>query len=241
MASERSSGDPRAVPVASTRHFVIFLAIVAVVTWAGFAAQNRQAAGGGVMEGRPHVIPIYLSLAALDWLLLYFAWQGIRRRGGTFRSLIQGRWATPREELRDLGIAAAFWGVLMGTAWGLDHLFPRVQTNSLDILLPKSVAEVSVWILTSVSAGFCEEFVFRGYVQRQLLAWSNSASIAVLGQALLFGMMHSYQGWAPALRIVGLGVLFGALAAWRKTLRAGMVAHAWQDVWAGWLSRVTFG
>jgi len=35
--------------------------------------------------------------------------------------------------------------------------------------------------------------------------------------------------------IVVLGILFGALAAWRRNLRANMIAHAWADVWEGWL------
>jgi hypothetical protein len=42
----------------------------------------------------------------------------------------------------------------------------------------------------------------------------------------------------PVVHIVVIGVLFGALAAWRKTLRVGMVAHAWQDIWGGWLIHV---
>jgi len=111
----------------------------------------------------------------------------------------------------------------------------------MDILLPRTMLEVAVWIVTSVSAGFCEEFVFRGYVQRQLLGLSQRASVAIVGQGLVFGAMHAYQGWRALVTISILGMLFGGLAAWRKTLRVGMVAHGWQDVWAGWLSRVLTG
>jgi hypothetical protein len=53
--------------------------------------------------------------------------------------------------------------------------------------------------------------------------------------------MHAYQGWRAVTLISALGILFGGLAAWRKTLRVGMVAHAWQDVWAGWLSQAVKG
>ena len=48
-------------------------------------------------------------------------------------------------------------------------------------------------------------------------------------------------GWRAVVSISVLGMMFGGLAAWRKTLRIGMVAHAWQDVWAGWLSRALAG
>jgi len=239
MKREGAAGNVRPQPVAGYRHSALFLGIVAAVTAAGYAAQRRPTAGG-LVDTHAQAIPLYLSAAALDWLLLFFVWRGIHRRGVTFGSLIQGRWANAREVLRDLGLAALFWGFLLAAAWGLDRLPLPAEAKSLDVLLPRSVLEVAVWILTSASAGFCEEFVFRGYVQRQLLALSGSTLVAVFGQGLVFGLMHAYQGWVPAVRIVVIGVLFGVLAAWRRTLRVGMVAHAWQDVWAGWLERVVF-
>jgi membrane protease YdiL (CAAX protease family) len=223
-------------PVAGYRHSALFLAIVAAVTAAGYAAQQRPTTGG-LVDTHAQAIPLYLSAAALDWLLVLFVWRGIRRHGVTSGSLIGGRWTNAREVLRDLGLAALFWGFLLAVVWGLDRLPLPSEAKSLDVLLPRSVLEVAVWILTSASAGFCEEFVFRGYVQRQLLALSGSTTVAVVGQGLVFGVMHAYQGWVPATRIIVIGVLFGVLAAWRRTLRVGMVAHAWQDIWSGWLEK----
>ena len=236
MKSEAMEPDRKLV--ASIRHSLIFLGIVAAVALAGHAAQQRQVAGGGLVEAHTQIIPIYVSVAAMDWLLLFFAWRGIRQRGGTFRAIIGGRWSNGREILRDLCIAAAFWGVVLAASWGMDHLQVQGQEKTLDVLLPQTPLEIGVWIATSVSAGVCEEFVFRGYVQRQLLALCRSTPVAILGQAILFGVMHAYQGWAPVAQITVIGILFGVLAAWRKTLRVGMLAHAWLDVWSGWLSYV---
>jgi membrane protease YdiL (CAAX protease family) len=238
MRDEWQSGRGRRQPVASYRHFAIFLAIVVAIVVAGYSAQQRHTAGGNLVDSHSQVIPIYISVTSLNWLLVFFVWRGIRRRGRTIRSLIQGRWANAREVFRDIGLSALFWGLLLAVAWGLDRLPAQEGAKSVEILLPRSALEVAVWVLTCASAGFCEEFVFRGYVQRQLLAWSGSSLISVLGQAVIFGVMHSYQGWVSTARIVVIGALFGALAAWRKTLRVGMVAHAWYDLWAGWLSRV---
>jgi uncharacterized protein len=223
-------------PVASYRHSLWFLVIVAGVMIIGYAAQHRQVAGGGLAESHAHVIPMYVSVAILDWLLVLFAWRGIHRRGGSFGSLIGGRWANGREILRDLGIAALFWGVFLIADRGINGLLGQGHEKSVNILLPRTMLEVLVWIVTCVSAGFCEEYVFRGYVQRQLLALSRNTWVAVVGQGLVFGLMHAYQGWHPVVVISILGMLFGGLAAWRKTLRIGMVAHAWADVWDGWLS-----
>ena len=40
--------------------------------------------------------------------------------------------------------------------------------------------------------------------------------------------------------ITVIGVLFGILAYWRKTLRVGMIVHGWQDFWSGWLLYALF-
>jgi membrane protease YdiL (CAAX protease family) len=225
-------------PVASYRHSLVFLAIVVGVMSAGFAAQQRTVAGGGLVEAHTHVIPVYVSVTALNWLLAFFVWKGIRKRGVAIGSLVGGRWQGVREILRDFGLAALFWGVLGAGAWAVHELLGEGAEKSVDILLPRTILEVLVWIATSISAGICEEFVFRGYVQRQILALSQRTWIAVLGQGLVFGSMHAYQGWRAVVSITLIGILFGVLAAWRRTLRVGMVAHAWQDVWAGWLSRL---
>jgi membrane protease YdiL (CAAX protease family) len=225
-------------PVASYWHSLWFLGIAAAVVVMGYAAQHRQVAGGGLTESHAHVIPIYVSATVMNWLLVLFAWKGIRRRGGTFSSLIRGRWENGREILRDLGIATLFWGVMLAAAWGMDRVLGPGHQEALSILLPRTPVEVGVWFLTAASAGFCEEFVFRGYVQRQLLALSNNILAAVVGQAVVFGLMHAYQGWTLVIQVSIIGMLFGALAAWRKTLRVGMIAHGWHDFWAGWLGNV---
>lgn len=226
----------RREPVASYRHFLLFLALVAAVILIGYAGQQRPGAGGGSAESHPDTVPMYLSAAALDWLLVYFVWRGVRRRGGTFRSLVGGRWAGARDILRDVAIAFGFWGALMVVVWILDLVVGPGGDKNLEALLPRTPGEVAAWMVTSASAGFCEEFVFRGYVQRQLLALTQLGWLAILGQGLLFGLMHAYQGWLPVLRICVIGIMLGALAAWRRSLRPGMIAHAWQDIWAGWLS-----
>jgi membrane protease YdiL (CAAX protease family) len=77
--------------------------------------------------------------------------------------------------------------------------------------------------------------VFRGFVQRQFHALSGSIVVAVLAQGVIFGLFHSYQGWRNVAVISVLGILYGALAAWRRNVRANIVVHAWTDVWEGWL------
>ena len=80
-----------------------------------------------------------------------------------------------------------------------------------------------------------EELIFRGYLQKQFHAASGNALVGIIAQALLFGAGHGYQGVKSMLVIGVFGALFGALAFWRRSLRPGMIAHAWQDFLAGLL------
>jgi len=57
--------------------------------------------------------------------------------------------------------------------------------------------------------------------------------LAVLFQGIVFGIGHSYQGLKQVVVITILGVLYGVLAAWRKNLRPGMIAHAFSDIVGG--------
>jgi membrane protease YdiL (CAAX protease family) len=87
--------------------------------------------------------------------------------------------------------------------------------------------------MLSATAGICEEFIFRGYLQKQFQAITGSDAAAVALQAVLFGIAHSYQGVKSMVTITVYGALFGILAVYRKSLRPGMIQHAMQDSFAG--------
>ena len=76
----------------------------------------------------------------------------------------------------------------------------------------------------------------RRYLQRQFCAWIGSIPAGVLLSAAVFGAGHIYQGGKPAIVIAVYGVLFGILAEMRKSLRPGMMAHAWHDTIIGLLA-----
>jgi uncharacterized protein len=96
-----------------------------------------------------------------------------------------------------------------------------------------------LWILRSISAGIGEEIVFRGDLQKQFQAATGSIAAAVILQGAIFGLAHTYQGWKQVIVIAVLGTLYGALAAWRRNLRANMLAHAWSDIFEGWMRSIS--
>jgi membrane protease YdiL (CAAX protease family) len=235
QSEETATGGVR--QIASWGHLAGYLLInAAIVVW-GFHVQNvgQGHAAAGQIADHSQAMKNYLIDILGDCALLYYCWAGVHWHGGNLETLSGGRWRSWRSVAADVAIAVPFWVVWEAAAYGVHRLLGPDTARSATGLLPQSIPEILVWILVSTTAGFTEELQTRGYLQRQFHALSGSIAVAVLGQAVVFGLMHSYQGWKQVIVISVLGVLYGALAAWRRNLRANMIAHAWSDVWEGWL------
>jgi membrane protease YdiL (CAAX protease family) len=112
----------------------------------------------------------------LDWALFYYVWAFASRHGTRLREIVGGRWASAVDVLRDFAIAVPFWVVWHLTAVPVHRLFGPHTAKSVDVLLPESAGEIAVWILVCLKAGFCEEAVFRGYLQQQFRAMTGGAA-----------------------------------------------------------------
>jgi membrane protease YdiL (CAAX protease family) len=238
--------------VASRLHLVLLLLLLFGMAAAGFLTQHHAAtsipnsgsASAPYLADHRKIVHIYLVGLMMDWGLFYYCYVGVHRRGGTIASISGGRWNASRDVFRDIAIAAPFWALWEGVAYGahflLDAIHPSGTAATVDSLLPKSFFEVLLWMLLSLTAGICEEFAFRGYLQKQFHALTGNLTAAVVLQSVVFGVAHGYQGWKNVVVITALGLLYGALAAWRGNLRANMIAHAWSDFWEGWLKFLLF-
>lgn len=220
-------------PVAPVWHTAIFLTIV-------FVAAAVSAEQHGAQLTRHGHLFTYLFTMGWEWLLVGFVLWGARRNGVTLKDLVGGKWKSPEDGLIDVAIAVGFWIaaalvlVLAAAAAGLvspENL--EAAKKNVDVLKPLGVLESVIWVCLSITAGFCEEVMFRGYVQRQFAAWTRSDIAAVLLQAIVFGVAHSYQGARLAFVVTVYGMLFGVLAHMRRSLRPGMMAHAIQDTLSG--------
>ncbi|MBV9874577.1 MAG: CPBP family intramembrane metalloprotease [Verrucomicrobia bacterium] len=175
-------------------------------------------------------VPTYLIVILVEWAMVAFIWWGLSRCGIRLSELIGGSWARPLHFLRDLGLGIAFMLLIgFGLLQLISALLNPESPKSLTAMMPQTWFEVVLWVLMSVTAGFCEEVIFRGYLLRQFTALTRSLAGGIVLQALLFGLSHGYQGWKLMLLIWIYGVCFGLFARWRKSLRPGMLAHALED------------
>jgi hypothetical protein len=84
--------------------------------------------------------------------------------------------------------------------------------------------------LLTITAGICEETIFRGYLQQQFTGWTKSAALGIALQGIVFGGYHAPLGLVSVItNAVGGALLYGTLAAWRRSLRPGMIAHTLND------------
>jgi membrane protease YdiL (CAAX protease family) len=229
--------------IASWMHLVGYFAIMAYLLGAGIHSQRvglGEATSSGQLMDHSQAMRSYLVSILANVGITYYCWVGVHWRGGTMATLTGGRWRSWKDVAVDIAIAVPFCIVWQATAHWVGLLLGPSEARSLASMLPQSGLEVALWIAVSVTAGFCEEIQSRGYLQQQLRALSGSVMAAVVGQALVFGLVHSYQGWKKVIVIAVLGVLYGTLAVWRRDLRANMISHGWLDVWNGWLQQVVW-
>ena len=218
--------------LAPRRHTVGLIGILLVAVALGAWFQRVGSSPPAAPE-RGSAIGLYATAMALDWAIFYYVWLFCRRAGTTFQRIVGGRWASPKDVARDFAIAIPFWIVWQAAAILTHRLLGPDGARSIGGFLPRTTAEVVVWIAVCATAGFTEEFVFRGYLQQQLEAWTGSPAAALLIQAACFGIGHSYQGMRNVAVITVLGALYGGLFLWRRSTRPGMLAHAWSDVYGG--------
>jgi CAAX protease family protein len=224
--------------IAPIWHTILLIAILFGIAAYGAFMQQHAPAGPQLVERRGSMLPLYLSLIASEWALLRLVTAGgLKRTGTRLRDLLGERWGSWKDVARDVAIGLVVWA-----AWGLLEIAAArfLGTDSakdISALLPRGPLEIAVWVLLSMTAGFCEETIFRGYLQQQFLALTGSAPLAVLIQGVIFGVSHGYQGLRNVITITIFGFLFGALALWRKSLKPGMILHAWTDIFSGIFSR----
>jgi membrane protease YdiL (CAAX protease family) len=223
--------NPERKLIAPLWHTIVFLLFLI-----GYAYFQRGRVGRFENQHITNKVPFYLLTIVFELVLVAYVWfLGVRPAGGSLRAVIGGKWNTAGDVLRDIGVAFVFWIIIIGPLVEVQHLLGAnsQMAKAARVMSPQSTQEMIAWACLSVSAGFCEELVFRGYLQKQFHAFTGSAALAILLQAVVFGAAHSYQGVNGAVTITVYGALFGILAEYRKSLRPGMIQHATQDTFAG--------
>ena len=180
---------------------------------------------------------LYLQAMAMQWTLvagLAALWLATGRPWGSLGLV-------PRAN-------GGFWGVLLGLLFVTPLLFRRLRSLDaatvaaarasfapVESLLPRTVPERNLFYALSVTAGCCEELLYRGFLIDYFGRWTGTLQ-AMLLVAVLFGVGHAYQGLSGVLKTGIVGAFLGTAYLLTGSLLLPVIVHALMDVYAGTLA-----
>jgi uncharacterized protein len=140
-----------------------------------------------------------------------------------------------------LGIVVAYVLVQRGRALEDDEALARLrrQMRNLERMMPRSDEELRWFSRLAVTAGICEELLYRGYLVWYLDHWLALVP-AVLVAGVIFGFGHAYQGPRGIALTTLVGLFMSAIYLLTGSLLACMVFHALMDLHAGHVARAAF-
>lgn len=104
---------------------------------------------------------------------------------------------------------------------------------------PHTKPELGWWVAASLSAGFCEELVFRGY-----LIWAFQPMLGLGGAAVfsvvVFALGHAYQGVKGVFATGLIGAILTVVVLGLGSLLPAMALHALADISQGVMAWLAF-
>lgn len=218
--------------VAPWWHTILLLLVLLTMSLlGGIGAKQKQMTG--------HQVPTYVFTILFEWILLAFVWWGLRMRRTSLKSLMGEQHNGWRGIGRDISYAAVFW-IMAYVVLALTRLLLQAMhigksglPSKVVALAPSTPLQFFLWFLVCVTAGICEEFIFRGYLLRQFSSLGGKVWLGVVLSSLIFGASHGYEGLSVMIVIFVYGLLFCLLVLKSKSLRPGMMAHGWHDFITG--------
>ncbi|MBD3401728.1 CPBP family intramembrane metalloprotease [candidate division GN15 bacterium] len=162
------------------------------------------------------------AIFGLNYLAVYWESTGLAGLGLRKPRMIHVAWGL------------AFWLAAIAILSGLGWLLAQVGLElpgEVGMLIPTDTFGRILWVLVSITAGFCEEVAFRGYLMTRLrlLLKTDSWVLPTIVSAVIFGVCHTYQGMAGFILISIYGVMFSLLYIRTGSLWPGIIAHFLQD------------
>jgi len=225
---------------------VVFAAILLVVAtvyeYAYFWRRFRAAVAAGDPGARSWG---YRRGVVGEWLFAAGAlaiWALYGRPWGDLRLALPHGWRL------GLGVGYVIAGAALLTLqlWSVARLTPerrvaaRPKLGNVTFMLPHTSAEERWFVALSITAGFCEELLYRGYLVWFVAPWLGQVG-AMAAIVAVFGISHAYQGRKGAVRATLAGAVMATIVLTSGSLIPAMIVHALIDSGGGtvgyWLLR----
>jgi membrane protease YdiL (CAAX protease family) len=209
---------------------VLFLALVQPLI--GYYRFRRVAAGPGPLSTSAK-LRLYGMIVATQWVLVGVCAWVLGRHDVALADLGLAR-VPPVTAVVAAGLVAG--ALVGGTLASLRSLArdPAVRLPAhlqrVARILPVSLPERAGFLGVALTAGVCEEILYRGFMIFALDRALPSTWLSLAVAALFFGGAHAYQGWRGVLTTALLGGILGALYVLCGSLWPGIGLHAVVDL-----------
>jgi membrane protease YdiL (CAAX protease family) len=218
--------------VASPANFALLFAVLLIfpliLRWTGaLTIADPQSPGH-----TPTFLRFCIVLTVFLWTIFLISLAGIRRRGTIpWRQIIGTEWRGPITIALHLGVAVLVFGVMVLIGNISNTVLGPFQHDSraFHAMVAQTPVEALAFLVLALSAGIVEEFVFRGYIQRQFQTLFGNTALASVAQIAIFTYGHLYQGWLRLIPVVLIALVLTLTALWRRSLIPGMIAHGCGD------------
>jgi len=179
----------------------------------------------------------YRRIVAVEWIATLAAWIA-------FGSSVFFIWPAVRQTTpQKIGTSFA-WGFAVAFVAGsllqvvLTRRSGKLRDKTLKafkglaFILPITQEERSWFALVSVTAGICEEVLYRGFLIRYLAdgPWHAGLWIALAVASISFGLAHGYQGLSGIIGTGLVGAVMGVIFLATGSLWLPMALHALVDL-----------
>lgn len=190
-----------------------------------------------ILDQKKSLTRVYFEGILFLWLPIVFLLIHLLNSNLTWEA-IGVRWTDDWQSLLSLGLVVLVILYFIYSSYSLltDEKAQNSlvdQMSSLTWFTPKTKKQF--WVFTlglSISAGICEELIFRGYLLHILTEYVG-LSFAVIISSVLFGLCHLYQGWKHVLRTFVIGMVFCGVYLFSETLIIPILLHIALDVYGG--------
>ena len=196
----------------------------------GLAAQRPELVAA-IGQGQV-LFALYVIIAVVEWAFAAAILLGLRRTGASVMSLIAADGAPWRFKWTPAVLVFVAFNVLFGAYVAVYKWVLGGWPAYGDWTTWQRVFMIG---FVPVTAGFCEELIWRGYIITRLEARGRGRWSAVLLSAVSFALIH---GFLPGKLLVTflLGVVGGFYYTRERNLVPLMLAHLVVDVWSFGLS-----
>jgi membrane protease YdiL (CAAX protease family) len=180
---------------------------------------------------------LYLTGIATQWCLVIYCIWVLARRGLSLRDIGWVGGAHPIVWALAVLFTAALVFVTYRSIQGLEEEDASelpLHLKRLLRILPTNRIERAAFVALALTAGFCEEILYRGFLIYALSLVMPHVAIAVVLAGVAFGIGHAYQGRQGMLTTGALGVVLGILFIAGRSLWPVIFIHAVIDLANGY-------